>query len=90
MQDSNFKKEHIITLKDKQTLSASGVLRIDYFSEETLIAYTEFGGIKIYGTKLYVESLDANTCMLLVRGKIEGIRYFEKENGKSVLKRIFK
>ncbi len=90
MLETNLKKEHILTLTDKEILSATGVLRIDYFSEETLIAYTEFGGIKISGSKLHVESLDASTAKLLVKGKIEGIVYFEKDSTKSILKRIFK
>ncbi len=84
------RKEHVLTLCDRATLKATGVLKIDFLTEEQVVAYTDFGGIKIVGKGLYVENLNAQSGELLVQGNVTAVIYFEKGDAKSILKRIFK
>lgn len=84
------RKSHSLSISDRSQLRAGGVARIDYFSPEAVVAKTDYGNMSIKGGGLYVDSLNAETGELLVRGRIDSVAYFEHEDGKSWLKRLFR
>lgn len=84
------KKEHHLSLTDRTVLKAGGVSKIEFFSPEAMLVSTEQGRMAIKGNELYVDSLNAESGELLVRGQINSIAYYEKDNSGAWLKRLFK
>lgn len=83
-------KAHSIVLNNRERLTATGILRIEYFSPEAIAAKTGDGKLIIKGKNLYVESLDAESGDMLVRGRICEICYEEGSDEKSFLKKLFR
>lgn len=83
-------KPHTITLHDRTRLTATGVTRVDFFSEELICAQTGQGQLNIKGEGLHMEELSAQSGDLLVQGKITALSYTENVSARSVLGRLFK
>lgn len=83
-------KPHTLTLQDCSRLTATGITRVDYFSEELICAQTDRGQLNIKGEGLHMEELSAESGNLLVQGKLTAISYSEAPTARSVLGRLFK
>ena len=83
-------KRHGIHIDNRETLAATGVKRVDFFSDELITAQTDLGQLNIKGEALHIESLSADTGDMLVRGKVGAVSYTESAPALSCLGRIFK
>lgn len=83
-------KPHNLLLNNREKLSATGVIRIEYFSPEAVAAKTANGKMIVKGKNLYVENLEAETGDLLIRGRVNEILYEENDSEKSILKKLFR
>lgn len=83
-------KRHVLTLDSRERITATGVKKVDFCSEELIIAQTELGQLNIKGKNLHIENLSAETGDLLVRGTPGAVSYTEKSETLSFFGRIFK
>ena len=81
---------HRLTLEGRGKLTATGIRRVDFFSDELITAQTSDGRMHIKGEGLYIENLNAETCELLVKGRVLALSYDDGVKPASVLGRIFK
>ena len=85
---------HAINLVRRESLTATGVIDVISFDEETIIAETELGMLIIKGINLHVNRLNLENGELAVDGEVSSISY-EDSNGyvkgnKSLLGKLFK
>ena len=63
-------RHHSLQLEDRAVLRATGVSRVDFFSEELITAQTDQGQLHIKGEGLHIENLDSASGELLARGNV--------------------
>ena len=83
-------RRHSLHLEERNTLKATGITRIDFFSDELITARTDLGLLHIKGEGLHIESLDADSGDLLARGKVTAFSYTEGGQALSFFGRLFK
>ncbi|CCX37236.1 sporulation protein YabP [Clostridium sp. CAG:1013] len=83
-------RRHSLQLEDRGTLRATGIIRVDFFSEELITAQTDLGQLNIKGEDLHIESLDSDSGDLLARGKVIALSYTESGPALSFFGRLFK
>lgn len=81
---------HSLHIEDRGTLRATGVSRVDFFSDELITAQTALGELHIKGEGLHIESLDSQSGELLARGKVIAFSYIESGPAMSFFARLFK
>ena len=90
MEDPRTKTRHNLNIQARSLLTATGVSKIRFFSDDTVAAESSCGLLVVKGEGLYVESLDSAEGLLTVKGKINSASYGEYKDGKSFLKRLLK
>lgn len=83
-------KHHVLTIESREKLTATGILRVDSFSEELITAQTELGQLNLKGQNLHIDSLNADTGDMLVQGKVVALSYTESDTARSLIGRLFK
>lgn len=83
-------KRHMLTVDGRQKLTATGISRVDFFSDELITAQTELGQLNIKGEALHIEALNSETGDMLVNGKVAAISYTESSPALSFFGRLFK
>ena len=69
---------HSLHIEDRGTLRATGVSRVDFFSDELITAQTALGELHIKGEGLHIEKLSLDGGDLKVEGKIDALSYEER------------
>ncbi len=72
-----------ITLDNREKLSVTGVIDVESFNEESIIAVTDLGVLIIRGTELHINKLNLDSNELVVDGDIFSLEYSDGETGKS-------
>ena len=83
-------KSHSLHIENRTRLTASGVERVDFFSETLITAQTADGRLHIKGEGMYIENMSAETGELLVKGRILALSYTDGVRPAGVLKRLLK
>lgn len=83
-------KQHDITINSRERLRASGVIRVDFFSDELITAQTEMGQLNLKGEGLHIETLNSDTGDLCVQGKVTALSYTDSSPALSFFGRLFK
>ncbi|AEY67917.1 sporulation protein YabP [Clostridium sp. BNL1100] len=73
----------IITLDNREKLCVTGVVDVESFNEESIIAVTDLGVLIIRGTELHINKLNLDSNELVVDGDIFSLEYSDGETGKS-------
>jgi sporulation protein YabP len=85
---------HAINIIRRESLSATGVVDVISFDEESIIAETELGMMIIKGINLHVNRLNLENGELAIDGEISGVTYEDSsgyaKGGKSLFGKIFK
>ena len=89
-QQTSTAKKHSLCIENRVRLTATGVERIDFFSDALITAQTADGRLNIKGEGLYIENLNADTGEMLVKGRVIALSYADGVRPTSVLGRIFK
>lgn len=92
MKDDFGETNHRVSLKDRKSLSVSGVDDVDSFDEKMITALTSMGEMTIKGEGLKILSLNTQTGDLSVEGSnIYSVAYTgEKSDDSGFFKRLFK
>lgn len=69
------KLPHNIIMEERKKLSVSGVVDIDSFDEQTVIAVTQMGELTIRGWGLHITRLNLEQAELMVDGEISSLTY---------------
>lgn len=86
----NIKKQvHEITLSSREKISISGVLEVVSAQGNVVCVKTNMGNLQIQGTGLRVDKLSLDDGVLMVDGKVNGIKYPGGEK-KNFFARLFK
>ena len=85
------KASHHIIMEERTSLTVSGVMDIDSFDEQTIVAYTDLGEMLVKGNGLHINKIDLESGDLLVEGKISSISYSEQPAASGgLLSRLFR
>lgn len=82
--------KHKVNINFRESIFASDIKKIEYLSPEAVILDTGMGRMSVRGSGIYVESLDSVSNDIIIKGKISGVIYHEKNENNKWLKRIFK
>lgn len=66
---------HSIVMEHRESLSATGVMDVLSFDEETIVTETELGVLIIQGNNLHVKTLNLENGNLQIEGDIINIGY---------------
>lgn len=82
---------HTINLTERKNINITGVKKIESFDSELFLIESVMGYIEIKGEILEIVKLDTYQGNLIIKGKINGITYMDKEEKKeTLLSRLFK
>ena len=85
------KMPHNIIMEERKKLSVSGVLDIDSFDEQTIIAITEQGELTIRGSNLHITRLNLEQSELLVEGEVSSLAYTDiRPQAKGIFAKVFR
>ncbi len=91
MSDDKRGLAHNIIVENRNRLEMAGVTDIDSFTENTVVAYTDFGEVCVTGSNLHVDKLSIETGQLYLTGQIDSIAYYDgAPREKSLFGRLFK
>ncbi|HOJ80328.1 MAG TPA: sporulation protein YabP [Clostridiales bacterium] len=68
-----------VILENRQKLSISGVVDVESFNDECVIADTELGILVIKGMDLHINKLDIDSSELGIEGDIISLEYSDRE-----------
>ena len=85
-------KEHNVIITGRCRLEMSGVEDVSAFDEIQIIAKSSDADISIEGDGLKIEKFDCDSGNLVVKGKINGLNYYNssKEKKKKSIMTLFK
>lgn len=83
-------RRHTLTIDGREKLTATGIRRVDSFSDELITAQTDLGQLNIKGEALHIETLNSETGDMLVLGKVAALSYTESSPALSFFGRLFK
>ena len=83
-------KKHSLTIDGREKLTATGIKRVDFFSDELITAQTDLGQLNIKGEALHIETLNSETGDMLVSGKVADVSYTESNPARSLFGRLLK
>ncbi|AEJ38422.1 hypothetical protein TPY_0207 [Sulfobacillus acidophilus TPY] len=72
------KREHAVSLVNRQTLTLQGVEHVDNFDDDTIVLNTTLGSLTIRGHNLRIQTLDLETGLFVAVGEFESIVYGKK------------
>lgn len=85
------KAQHNIIMKNRRSLTVTGVMDIDSFDEETVVLFTEEGELTIKGINLHINKIDVDTGDLLMEGEVDSLSYTSAQPQKGGLfSRLFR
>ena len=85
------KMPHNVIMEERKKLSVSGVLDIDSFDEQTIIAITEQGELTIRGSYLHITRLSLEQRELMVEGEISSLTYTDiRPQAKGFFAKVFR
>lgn len=82
--------KHCLNIDGREKVAATGIRRVDFFSDELITAQTDLGQLNIKGQALHIDSLDSQTGDMLVTGKVAALSYTENGPSLSFFGRLFK
>ena len=90
MNEQKIVKENILRLVNRNSLTISGIKKVTSFSPNQILLVALDTNMQITGKQLQTTKLDEENGELVVEGIIDSIKWIEKQEKISLLKRIFK
>ena len=72
---------HSLTLKDRKSLTMSGVTEVVSFDENSVVLHTELGPLSIHGRDLQLKTLTLEGGQVAVEGNVAALIYEEPRSG---------
>ena len=88
--ENKIKKAHNIILKERNRISITGIERVNLTSETAISVNLTEGHLVVSGQNLHVIKISVDEGVLEAEGRITDVRYADKKEKVSLLKRVFK
>lgn len=88
-QIKNASGEHSLILKNRESVTITGVCDVIGFDEQTVNLSTNLGGLLIKGNNLHINKLDVDSMDISIDGNINSLQYLASSN-KSVKSKLFR
>ena len=79
-----------LTLTNRKNLCLTGIEKVVGISDSELLVEVDGVALSVQGSNMEVKKLDVESGSLEVDGMINNIKYFDKKQKLSFIKRIFK
>lgn len=79
-----------LTLTNRKNLCLTGIEKVVGISDSELLVEVDGVALSVQGFNMEVKKLDVESGILEVDGMINNIKYFDKKQKLSFIKRIFK
>jgi sporulation protein YabP len=76
-------KNQTLLLENREKLSVTGVIDVESFNDQSIVAITDMGVLIIHGSELHINKLNLESNELIVEGDIFSLEYSDGETGKS-------
>lgn len=73
---------HLLTLGERERLTATGVRDVTAFDEHQVIAVTDRGELTVSGENLHISRLSLDSGDLTVEGQVNSLTYAHLRSGK--------
>lgn len=81
---------HDIVIENRKKLTASGILNVDSYEDESIVAQSECGEIVIKGHDLKISRLSVETGDMTVDGNIDSVAYNAPKITGNFFSRVFR
>lgn len=89
MEEIHNKSPHSLKYENNR-INVTGVINLDSFDDNTVVARLTDKSMIIKGDKLNVEDLNVKTGIMLMSGTINSLTYHQKLEKLTLIKRLFK
>ena len=90
-EEKNIKLTHNLILKERKSLNVSGVLDVDSFDDNTVVAYTDMGELTIKGRDLHISKINLDSGDLVLDGEVNLLEYTDNNQvEKGFFSRLFR
>lgn len=72
-----------LLLENREKLCVTGVVDVESFNDQSIIAITDIGVLIVRGSELHINKLNLDSNELIVEGDIISLEYSDGETGKS-------
>ena len=82
-----------VIMENRSKVSASGVIDVASFDDETVILETELGTLIIKGQDFHINKLNVDIGELIIEGEVDSCVYgegYSKQKGGGLFSRMFK
>lgn len=87
----NVKLSHNLILKERKSLNISGVLDVDSFDDNAVVAYTDLGELTIKGSNLHISKINLDSGDLELDGEVYSLEYAEnRPSEKGFFSKLFR
>ncbi len=76
-------KNQTLLLENRERLSVTGVVDVESFNDQMIVAITDLGILIIRGAELHINKLCLESNELIIEGDIYSLEYSDGEIGKS-------
>ena len=73
----DIKLSHNLILKERKSLNISGVLDVDSFDDNAVVAYTDLVELTIKGSNLHINKINLDSGDLELDGEVYSLEYAE-------------
>lgn len=73
------RREHSVSLMNRQSLSLEGVQHVDNFDDDVIVLSTTMGSLTIRGHSLRIQALDLEAGHFVAIGEFDAIQYGRKK-----------
>ena len=89
MADQQLQLPHVLTLKERQSLTMTGVTEVQSFDENTVTLHTQMGTLIVHGKDLQLKNLSLEGGQVSVTGSVSALVYEEPRPSGTWLHRLF-
>ena len=76
-------KNQTLLLENREKLCVTGVIDVESFNDQSIIAITDIGVLIVRGSELHINKLNLDSNELIVDGDIFSLEYSDGDTGKS-------
>lgn len=69
-------REQNVFMSDRTRMELTGIVDVENFTDESVIASSSLGSIAIEGQNIKIESFSSDTGILIVKGNFDSFCYF--------------
>ncbi len=71
----NDERKHQIVLKDRESVTATGIVEVESFDDREIVLLTDLGTMVLRGEDLHIEQINLDSGEFICRGLITGVQY---------------